>query len=262
MRELAQRAGVSLATVHQRRIRRCREPRVVRPRLGAALGMRPTLEFAERGSDRGAHVHRRGARTSCTRDGRARGANACARPRCPASSIDEPYQHYQFAGRADVARVGSTSNLLHIENRTRFQNLQEARRRVQRQAPVPRVIDRPAVSTCGPRGWRSVTHVMACLWSSEVLHSVRLRRATFEALCPDPVESLEAWLAGDRARRRRDAARSHSSIRPRRSGRVAGDRRYRGGRPSGSQVPRLRRCRRSGRRVAQRGRVTKTPQPR
>ncbi len=40
-------------------------------------------------------------------------------------SIDEPYQHYQFAGRADVV-AWDDENLLHIENRTRFPNLQEA----------------------------------------------------------------------------------------------------------------------------------------
>jgi hypothetical protein len=49
----------------------------------------------------------------------------------------------------------------------------------------------------GPGGWRSVTHVMACLWSSEVLHALRLRPATFAALCPDGPEGFEAWLRGD-----------------------------------------------------------------
>ena len=48
----------------------------------------------------------------------------------------------------------------------------------------------------GPRGWRSVTHVMACLWSAEVLHAIRLRSATFEALCPDAPDALVAWLRG------------------------------------------------------------------
>jgi len=35
---------------------------------------------------------------------------------------------------------------------------------------------------------------MACLWSSEVLHEIRLRRASFAALCPDPPDALLAWL--------------------------------------------------------------------
>jgi transcriptional regulator with XRE-family HTH domain len=42
-------------------------------------------------------------------------------------SIDEPYQHYQFAGRADVIawRLAERA-LLHLENRTRFPNVGEA----------------------------------------------------------------------------------------------------------------------------------------
>lgn len=40
--------------------------------------------------------------------------------------VDEPYQHYQFAGRADVVAWNATErSLLHIENRTRFPDLQE-----------------------------------------------------------------------------------------------------------------------------------------
>ncbi|HEY6570931.1 MAG TPA: hypothetical protein VIZ22_11590, partial [Candidatus Limnocylindrales bacterium] len=110
-------------------------------------------------------------------------------------SIDEPYQHYQFAGRADVL-AWDDENLLHIENRTRFPNLQEAAGsyNAKRQYLAPSMARRLDV---GPHGWRSVTHVMACLWSSEVIHVLRLRRASFTALCPDPVDALAAWMAGD-----------------------------------------------------------------
>ena len=42
-------------------------------------------------------------------------------------AIDEPYQHYQFAGRADVAAWElAEPALIHIENRTQFPNFQEA----------------------------------------------------------------------------------------------------------------------------------------
>jgi hypothetical protein len=41
---------------------------------------------------------------------------------------------------------------------------------------------------------------MACLWSSEVLHAIRLRRATFAALCPDAPDALVAWLRGEQPR--------------------------------------------------------------
>ena len=43
-----------------------------------------------------------------------------------AVGIDEPYQHYQFAGRADlIAWDLDRRALLHIENRTRFPDLQQ-----------------------------------------------------------------------------------------------------------------------------------------
>src|SRR3972149_4656225 len=46
-------------------------------------------------------------------------------------------------------------------------------------------------------GWRSETHVIAALWSSEVLHSLRLRTASFEAVCPDPPNAFAAWWSGE-----------------------------------------------------------------
>jgi transcriptional regulator with XRE-family HTH domain len=42
-------------------------------------------------------------------------------------AIDEPYQHYQFAGRADVVAWDLAKRApLHIENRTDFPNVQES----------------------------------------------------------------------------------------------------------------------------------------
>jgi transcriptional regulator with XRE-family HTH domain len=41
-------------------------------------------------------------------------------------AIDEPYQHYQFAGRADLVAWDVDSRaLLHLENRTRFPDVQD-----------------------------------------------------------------------------------------------------------------------------------------
>jgi hypothetical protein len=121
-------------------------------------------------------------------------ARALARPG-RTIAIDEPYQHYQFAGRADLL-AWDNRNLLHIENRTQFPNLQDAAGswNAKRQYLARAMADRLDL---GPGGWRSVTHVMACLWSAEVLHAIRLRRATFAALCPDPPDAFEAWLRGD-----------------------------------------------------------------
>ncbi len=108
--------------------------------------------------------------------------------------LDEPYQHYQFAGSADlVAWDLARRALLHIENRTRFPDLQatagsyNAKRAYLANALGERL---------GVRRWASQTHVLAGLWSSEVLHVLRLRTETFRALCPDDPGATQAWWAG------------------------------------------------------------------
>ena len=110
-------------------------------------------------------------------------------------ALDEPYQHYQFAGRADLLAWDLERRcLLHVENRTRFPNLQEAigsynaKRRY-----VPGVMaERLRVRG----GFASVTNVIVALWSAEVLHDLRLRANSFRAVCPDEIASFEAWWAG------------------------------------------------------------------
>jgi hypothetical protein len=108
--------------------------------------------------------------------------------------IDEPYQHYQFAGRADVVAWDLDRRaLLHVENKTRFADLQEvagsfsAKRAYLADALAERL---------GTQRWASQTHVMAALWSSEILHVLRLRTEAFRALCPDGPATFEAWWAG------------------------------------------------------------------
>jgi transcriptional regulator with XRE-family HTH domain len=110
-------------------------------------------------------------------------------------AMDEPFQHYQFAGRADLLSWSVERRaLLHVENRTRFPNLQETfgsfntKRRY-----LPTVL----AERLGIRGgWLSVTHVMAALWSAEVLHTIRRHRASFAAVCPDDAAAFRAWLEG------------------------------------------------------------------
>jgi transcriptional regulator with XRE-family HTH domain len=108
--------------------------------------------------------------------------------------IDEPYQHYQFAGRADVAAWDLERRaLLHVENRTRFPDFQDmagafnAKRAYLASALGERL---------GVRRWASETHVLAGLWSAEVLHAIRLRAASFEALCPDDASAWQGWWSG------------------------------------------------------------------
>jgi transcriptional regulator with XRE-family HTH domain len=112
-------------------------------------------------------------------------------------ALDEPYQHYQFAGRADVlAWDRDRRALLHVENRTRFPNLQEAigSYNAKRRYLASSVSERIGLRT----GFEVVTHVMAGLWSSEVIHTARLRPATLRAICPDGPGAFEAWWAGER----------------------------------------------------------------
>ena len=193
LRDVAERSGTAIAVAH-----RVESGDVATlesyARLAVALGLRPELALADPRVRRTA-----GPPTNEASDfvhaamGEAE-ARALTRPG-RTIAIDEPYQHYQFAGRADVL-AWDDANLLHIENRTRFPNLQEAAGawNAKRQYLARAVADRAGI---GPRGWRSVTHVMACLWSSEVLHMIRLRRASFAALCPDDPDAFLAWLHGE-----------------------------------------------------------------
>jgi transcriptional regulator with XRE-family HTH domain len=110
-------------------------------------------------------------------------------------AIDEPFQHFQFAGRADVLAWSLPDRaLLHIENRTRFPNLQEAAGsyKTKRSYLAGAIAQRLGIRG----GFQSVTHVMVVLWSAEVLHVLRLRRATFRAICPDGIAPFSAWWAG------------------------------------------------------------------
>ena len=110
------------------------------------------------------------------------------------ASLDEPYQFYQFAGRADlVAWDVEARALLHIENRTRFPDLQETAGAYNaKRAYLGRVL----ADRLGVRTWASETHLIAALWSAEVLHVLRLRTESFRALCPDPPTAFEQWWSG------------------------------------------------------------------
>lgn len=110
-------------------------------------------------------------------------------------AIDEPYQHYQFAGRADVLAWDLDRRaLVHVENRTRFPNLQDAIGSYNaKRSYAPGVL----AQRLGMRtGFSSVTNVIAGLWSSEVIHVARIRAATFRSVCPDDRSAFDAWWAG------------------------------------------------------------------
>jgi transcriptional regulator with XRE-family HTH domain len=110
--------------------------------------------------------------------------------------LDVPYQHYQFAGRGDVvAWHRERRALLHLENRTRFPDLQQAFGSYNAKRAYLAADVAARIGLIG--GWRSQTHVVVALWSAEVLHTLRLRTASFEAVCPDPPDAFEDWWSGE-----------------------------------------------------------------
>lgn len=109
--------------------------------------------------------------------------------------LDEPYQHYQFAGRADLVAIDIERRaLLHLENRTRFPDMQGfAGSWNAKRAYLPDHLAR----RFGIRGgFVSEDHVVVALWSSEVLHPLRMRGASFAAICPDDPAHFAAWWLG------------------------------------------------------------------
>ncbi|MEA2025216.1 MAG: helix-turn-helix transcriptional regulator [Chloroflexota bacterium] len=188
-RDVASRARVSAATISNVEAGR-RASLDVYARIAEALGLSLDVSLENgrrrRTHDRGDLVH---AAMGETEAGwlRALGYEV---------AIDHPYQHYQFAGRADVlAWTLEPSALLHIENRTRFPDLQEAAGAYNAKRQY---LARVVADQLGIPAFASQTHVMVGLWSAEVIHSVRLRSATFHALGPHGTERLDAWLKGDR----------------------------------------------------------------
>lgn len=109
--------------------------------------------------------------------------------------LDEPFQHYQFAGRADViAWSVERAALLHIENRTRFPDIQDSIGSFNNKR---RFLGAELASLRGVARWRSETHVIAALWSTEVMRTLRSHGASFASVCPDPPDALEAWWRGE-----------------------------------------------------------------
>jgi transcriptional regulator with XRE-family HTH domain len=109
--------------------------------------------------------------------------------------LDEPYQHFQFAGRADLVAVDrDTRALLHLENRTRFPDLQAAigSYNAKRAYLAPQLAGRLGIAG----GFRTTTHVIVALWSAEALHTLRLREASFRSVCPDPASDFGTWWDG------------------------------------------------------------------
>lgn len=110
-------------------------------------------------------------------------------------AVDEPWQHYHFAGRADVLAWDVPSEALaHFENRTRLPDFQDALGRFNTKR---RFLAQALWRSLGfRRPPRFETHAMVALWSTEVLRVLRQRPASLRAAFPDPTDALTAWLSG------------------------------------------------------------------
>jgi transcriptional regulator with XRE-family HTH domain len=189
IRDLAAKAGVSVGTVHgiEAGVRGSLEMYV---RLTRALGHGldvAMMDPGRRGPSRGDIdiVHA------------AMGELEVAElmPHGVRVAADEPWQHFHFAGRADVAAwVLEQSALLHLENRTQLPDVQDATGRFNTKR---RYLGEALWRGLGFDGRpRSETHVMVALWSSEILRVLRQRPATFRSTFPDPPDAFFDWLSG------------------------------------------------------------------
>jgi hypothetical protein len=108
--------------------------------------------------------------------------------------LDEPFQHYHFAGRADlVAWSVERQALLHIENKTRIPDLQDCFGSFNSKRTY---LGDELAARLGVGRWRSETHVMAALWSGETLPVLRAHAASFASVFPQPVDAFETWWRG------------------------------------------------------------------
>jgi transcriptional regulator with XRE-family HTH domain len=194
LRELADRAGVAVASAQAAESGRPVSLETY-ARLAIALGRRPELSFEARATSGSDDRFRSGRDLVHAAMGEAEAGQLMLHGYSVA--LDEPYQHFQFAGRADLLAWDLDARaLLHIENKSRLSDLQDlaGSYNAKRAYLASVMADRLGL---GAEGWRTVTHALVVLWSSEVLHVLRLRRATFAALCPSPVEPFGRWWSGE-----------------------------------------------------------------
>lgn len=187
LRELARRAGLSVGAVCGIEAGEAGSLQAY-ARLAIALSLRPEFTFV----DPRRHPDRRIADEDPVHAAMCETEAVHLRGLGYEVALDEPYQHYQFAGRADlIAWSRADAALLHVENRTRFPNVQEA---IGSYTAKTRYLGDELAARVGvPGGWRSETHVIVALWSAEVLHVLRLRGATFAAVCAAGPDPLERW---------------------------------------------------------------------
>jgi transcriptional regulator with XRE-family HTH domain len=187
--QIAGHAGLGVATVQGVELGRPASLDTY-ARLAGALRLRLALEFMEpRGRDR----PRRAADPVHAAMGEIEAEHL--RRAGFAVNIDEPYQHFQFAGRADVVAWSvERAALLHLENRTEFPDIQDS---IGAFNAKRRYLGEELAARAGVTRWRSETHVIVGLWSADVLRALRAHESTFGAVCPGDVCAFESWWSGE-----------------------------------------------------------------
>jgi hypothetical protein len=193
---LARKAAVAVGTVHGVE-NGGRASLAMYQRLARALGRELEVDLVDPG-------HRSRPRSDIDLVHAAMGESEVdlLRPHGLGVAVDEPWQHFHFAGRADVLSWDvARGALLHIENRTRLPDVQDAIGRFNTKRRYLGQTVGPVLGFGGPPSFE--THAMVALWSSEVLRVLRQQPATFRAVFPDPPDALLGWLAGQPSRTRR-----------------------------------------------------------
>ncbi len=110
-------------------------------------------------------------------------------------AVDEPFQHFQFAGRADVTAIEPVGpDLLHHEVKTALPNVGELAGswNAKRQYLAASIAQRHGFR----HGFRTVTHVLTITWTAECVRVLRLRHATLTSLGPDSPAAFDSWWQG------------------------------------------------------------------
>jgi len=110
-------------------------------------------------------------------------------------AVDEPFQHFHFAGRGDVVAIETGGpDLIHHEVKTALPNIGEAAGswNAKRQYLAPVLAQRYGFR----HGFRSMTHVLTFAWTAECLHLIRIRASTIRSLGPDDEGAFRAWWEG------------------------------------------------------------------
>jgi len=108
--------------------------------------------------------------------------------------IDEPYQHFQFAGRGDLVVVDRVRRaFVHAENKTGLPNIGEAAGSYNAKGTwLAEEVGRRR----GIRRFECESHILVLLWSAEIMEVARRRTSTLRALGADGSAPFEDWWSG------------------------------------------------------------------